>query len=185
MQQPHPPTWGAAVLTPESFARLGAAGHNLLLPGSISGFDGTQRFISLYRQARAGSGRGSVALSVPLVIADTTAHAVEIADRHLQRYLEVWTSAGESWNAVTSSNYQAYTGMSHALRAVSPQRMRELGVAVVGDAESVADQVRRISEQVDVDQLLWQVDFGAMPGEPAEDTVRRLVEQVIPALDPG
>lgn len=184
LQQPHPPTWGAAVLTPESFARLGASGHNLLVPGSISGFGGTQQYISLYRQgfAAARGGRGSVALSIPLVIADTTAQAVEIADRHLAQYLDVWTSASDAWNSVTSSNYQAYTGMSHALRAVTPQRLRDLGVAVVGDVESVSDQVRRLGEDLDVDQLLWQIDFGAMPGDLAEGTLRRLVDEVIPAL---
>ena len=186
VQRPHPPTWGAAVLSPESFANLGAAGHNLLLPASITGFGGTQQFISLYRQAYAAThdaGRGSVALSLPMLIADTMAQATDAADRHLQQYLDVWTSAGDSWSSVTSSNYKNYTGVSHVLRSVTPQGMRDLGVAVIGDVESVTDQVRRLAAELDVDQVLWQIDFGSMPGELAEGTLRRLVDHVIPALD--
>ena len=185
LQSPHPPIWGAAVMSPESVMNLGAAGRNLLLPSSLGGPAGSQRFIELYRKAFAAltpKQQGRVAISVPLVIGDSMADAIAVGDRYLARYLDVWASAGDAWNAVASRDYPSYSGVGHALRATTPQVLRELGAAVIGDAESVADQIRSLVEIVDVDEILWQIDFGAMPGELAERTLRRLIDEVLPAL---
>jgi alkanesulfonate monooxygenase SsuD/methylene tetrahydromethanopterin reductase-like flavin-dependent oxidoreductase (luciferase family) len=186
LQQPHPPIWGAAVLSPESFAALGTAGHNLLLPSSISGPEASQQFISIYRSAFAaahpGPERGKVAISVPLLVADSADEAAGLADHYLARYLGVWASAGDAWNAVRSSNYRNYTGMSYALRATSPQRLRHVGAAVAGDPQSAAAQIANLATRLDVDEILWHVDFGAMPGEIAERTLRLLLDEVLPAV---
>ncbi len=187
IQTPHIPLWGAAVLSPESFVNLGKAGRNLLLPSSFAGHTKTKQFIRMYRdafaQAHPDKGRGQVALSTPMLIADTHAEAMELTDHYLQRYLEVWTSAAESWNTVRSSNYQAYTGMAYALRATNAKQMREGGVGVFGTPESVTQQIGELGEELDFDRALWQIDFGAMPGEIAETTLKHLTSTVIPALD--
>jgi alkanesulfonate monooxygenase SsuD/methylene tetrahydromethanopterin reductase-like flavin-dependent oxidoreductase (luciferase family) len=186
LQQPHPPVWGAAVLSPESFVNLGAAGHNLLLPSGVNGPEAGQHLVAMYRSAFASAHpagpRGKVAVSMPLVIGESMDEAIQIADRHLERYLGVWASAGDAWNTTSSSNYRGYTGMSYALRATTPQRLRELGAVVVGDTASAVEQIRRLSDLLDVDEILWQVDFGAMPGAIAERTLRRLTYEVMPAL---
>jgi alkanesulfonate monooxygenase SsuD/methylene tetrahydromethanopterin reductase-like flavin-dependent oxidoreductase (luciferase family) len=186
LQQPHPPVWGAAVLSPESFVNLGTAGHNLLLPSSINGPAAGQQLVSIYRDAfaaaRPAAPAGKVAVSMPLVIGESMQEAVALADRHLAHYLGVWASAGDAWNTTTSSNYRGYTGMSYALRASTPQRLRSLGAVVVGDVPAVIEQIGQLQQLLDVDEILWQVDFGAMPGELAERTLRRLIDEVMPAL---
>lgn len=185
VQQPHPPVWGAAVRSADSFAWLGEEGHNLLITGSLTSMDALAGSIATYRAAfrppaHSPEATPQVAISLPLYIADSAAAAQEEGEEYLRRYLGVWMSAATAWDNVTSRDYPDYTGMSWAIRTSSPAQLQRNGGAVVGCPEQVAEAVQRLRERLGVDQILWQIDFGAMPIERARRTLAAFVEKVMP-----
>jgi len=64
LQQPHPPIWGAAVRTPESFAWFGKHGYNLMTVVYIKPLAELAAMIDVYREAAAAAGHDPAALGV-------------------------------------------------------------------------------------------------------------------------
>lgn len=185
VQRPHPPVWGAAVRTADSFAWLGAEGHNLLITGSLTSLEALAGSIAIYRKAftppaHNPDAKPQVAISLPLYIADSAAAADEEGNAYLSRYLGVWLSAASAWDNVSSRDYPDYTGMSWAIRTASPAGLRRNGGAIVGCAAQVVDAVAQLRERLDIDQILWQIDFGAMPRERAQRTLTCFIDTVMP-----
>ena len=56
LQEPHPPVWGSASFTPESFAWFGSRGYNLLTVIYIKPLDELAALLKLYRDAATASG---------------------------------------------------------------------------------------------------------------------------------
>jgi alkanesulfonate monooxygenase SsuD/methylene tetrahydromethanopterin reductase-like flavin-dependent oxidoreductase (luciferase family) len=185
-QTPHPPVWVAAVRSRQSFAWIGEEGFKLLVTPGFTGPASISEFISIYRESFRAPPEGArsgqeVAISLPLYIRDTDAAACAEADSYLGRYLEVWADAAKAWDAVGSRDYPGYSGMAGTLRATTPEAMRRSGAAIVGCPQHVVEQIHRLREELSIDHILWQVDFGAMPGEAARQTLTRFIEKVLPA----
>ncbi|HTI27845.1 MAG TPA: LLM class flavin-dependent oxidoreductase [Kutzneria sp.] len=185
-QHPHPPVWGAAVRTPESFAWLGTQGMGLLITPLLSSPATCADQLAGYRDAfQAAHGdsalRPTVTASLPLVVADSDEQATEIADHYLRRYLDVWALAVSPWDSRQSSAYQGYSGFGWFLRGLPPQRLYTEGAAVVGSPATVIERIEQFNDEVGgVDQIVWQIDFGAMPLAPARRTLELFCDKVLP-----
>ncbi|WP_436408051.1 LLM class flavin-dependent oxidoreductase [Burkholderia oklahomensis] len=92
-QQPCPPVWVAALLTPSSFEWIGERGFNLLMaaPPRKAALSKTQEMVALYRETferhhgRTGR-KPQVAISIPLMIGTTDAHALQLAEPRLRHH---------------------------------------------------------------------------------------------------
>ena len=186
-QSPHPPMWGAAVRTPENFQWLGTQGLGLLITPLISPHEFADQ-LTLYRDAfQAAHGdagpRPRVAASLPLVVADTDEQAMEIADQYLRRYLDVWAEAVSAWDKRSSTAYRGYSGFGWMLRGVQAEKLYTSGGAIVGSPATVADRIRELNTDIGgVDQILWQIDFGAMPLAEARRTLELFSDKVLPEV---
>lgn len=186
VQRPRPPFWIAAVQTPKSFVRIGELGHGLLITPSGTSFDTT--LVDLYRESFLEHHPGrqpQVAVSVPVLVAETDQQARRIADPYLSRYIEVWSSALTSWDSAVSTDYANYTGSGHAVSAMTAKDMRASGTAVVGSPAQVADRLGRFAEQVHADVLLLQADYGGLGGDDARRSLELFASSVLPAFDGG
>jgi alkanesulfonate monooxygenase SsuD/methylene tetrahydromethanopterin reductase-like flavin-dependent oxidoreductase (luciferase family) len=186
-QRPHPPVWVAAVMSPESFTWIGEKGFFLLVTPPVSGLASLPDLIARYRSAflaaHGESGRQpQVAISLPLYVAETDQQAFTEGDQFLRRYFEVWGDAARAWDRTESPAYRGYTGMSYAILTKDPEAMRADGSAVMGSPARVAEQTHWLWEHLQVDQILWQVDYGAMPGELAHRSLRLFIEETLPRL---
>ncbi|MBE1493140.1 alkanesulfonate monooxygenase SsuD/methylene tetrahydromethanopterin reductase-like flavin-dependent oxidoreductase (luciferase family) [Amycolatopsis lexingtonensis] len=185
VQRPHPPVWIAAVRSRSSFAWAGERGFGLLVTPALTPLEEMADHIAVYRESHLAAGhdhRPRVLASLPLFVADTTARAREVADPLLRHYLAVWAASAAAWGTTVSTDYRGYTGMERAIRAMTPERFRTTGSAVVGDPAEVVDRVHAIAEVLDVDGFLWQVDFGAVDPVTARGSVVRFCEQVLPSV---
>ncbi|GGM60959.1 monooxygenase [Longimycelium tulufanense] len=184
-QQPHPPVYVAAVKTDASFVRVGQLGHGLLITPSGLAMNTRQvrSYVDAFEPSSAATPRPRVVASLPLLVAETDADARRMADPHLARYLQVWTSATDSWNASASRDYPSYTGMSRYLRTLTPRDLRTSGSAIVGSPESVLRRTEQFIEQVgQVDSIVWQVDYGGMPYDVAARSLELFATEVMPKL---
>ena len=189
LQKPHPPVWCAAVMSRESFAWIGERGFNLLVSCAGTVGDLVER-IAIYREARVGSSIESVsgsnvALSLPLLVRNSTDEARDLAEIYLARYIDVWASAADSWKMKTSAAYPGYSGMARGLREKSAESMISDCQALVGNPKEVIEKLRYLRDFLDVEYFLWQIDFGSQPFEVSARTLQLLIEDVIPVVDRG
>ncbi|MFY9488705.1 MAG: LLM class flavin-dependent oxidoreductase [Solirubrobacterales bacterium] len=185
VQSPGPPVWVAAVMSQKSFVNAGRNGFGLLITPSISPLTEVAELVTTYRDNFRPQREGDVPrvfASLPLFVGRDDADAAAIADPLLRRYLDVWAQSTDSWSTRGSSDYRGYTGMSYAVRSMTPEKMRSVGGAIVGGPEAVVERIGQVAETLAVDGFLWQVDFGAVSADIARSSVERLIESVIPKL---
>jgi alkanesulfonate monooxygenase SsuD/methylene tetrahydromethanopterin reductase-like flavin-dependent oxidoreductase (luciferase family) len=186
-QSPHPPIWIAASLSPESFAWTGAHGYNLLTTFVLTERSHLKELLAIYRGAFAAGTAAldrapRVALSIPLYVGESDTDAYAGADLYLGRYFAVWEDGATAWKHVESPAYRGYGYMADVIRASTPEHLRRTGGVVVGCPARVADRVAWLAAEFGVDEILWQVDFGAMPRELAMRNVRLFIDEVMPRL---
>ncbi|WP_433222080.1 LLM class flavin-dependent oxidoreductase [Microtetraspora malaysiensis] len=188
VQRPRPPVWIAAVRSRSSFAWIGEQGHNLLVTPALTPLSEMSDHIAVYREAYAEAGHArpsQVVASLPLYVGDSDEEARRTADPLLRDYLDVWAAATDPWVSVASDDYRGYTGMSRAIRALDPASFRTMGSAIVGAPATVAEKIQEVAATLGADGFLWQMDFGAVPGDVAVASLERLLDKVLPSLPVG
>jgi alkanesulfonate monooxygenase SsuD/methylene tetrahydromethanopterin reductase-like flavin-dependent oxidoreductase (luciferase family) len=179
--------WGAAVRTQESFTWLGTEGLGLLITPLISPHE-FRAHLGLYRDAFEAAHGGTdlrprIAASLPLLVADTDERANELAELYLRRYLDVWAEAVSPWDKRESSAYRGYSGFGWMLRGLQPDKLYTEGAAIVGSPATVIDRIRTFNDHIGgVDQILWQIDFGAMPLNEARRSLELFCDKVLPEV---
>jgi alkanesulfonate monooxygenase SsuD/methylene tetrahydromethanopterin reductase-like flavin-dependent oxidoreductase (luciferase family) len=180
------PLYSAAVRAEKSFVRLAEQGHGLLATPMVKPLATYKEQVEIYRNAFRPVGHHQtpqVVASLPIFVAANDAEAIETGDRLLAHYWKVWADASDSWNAKTSDSFPTYAGMGERLRSLPISGWRELGSAWFGSPERVADQIRAFHEQTGgVDGIIGQVDFGAVPLEVAERSLRLFIDEVLPRV---
>ncbi|MFI1801106.1 LLM class flavin-dependent oxidoreductase [Streptomyces sp. NPDC020379] len=187
-QSPHPPLWGAAVRSPESFTWLGEHGLGVMLALAPLKKDvGVSRYvINLYRDAftpgDGGHAAPRIALSTPLYVARTDDEAYRAAEPLYREYMAVWSEAAASWKTTTSDQYAGYDQMGAHARHLTDFDVRRHGTAVIGSPGTVAERILALREEYGVDTFLWQVDFGGQNLDQMQASLRLYVDEVLPRL---
>ncbi|MGC0416016.1 LLM class flavin-dependent oxidoreductase [Embleya sp. AB8] len=189
VQRPHPPVWGAATRSRQSFAWLGRQGFGLLVSPAPLRRDlpYTRTLVGTYREAFAAAHDGTgrvprVAISVPLYVAETDEAAYAEAIPHLQEYLAVTAEAADSWSRVQSTNYPGYEKMGEQFGGITDAALRDAGTSVVGSPATVIASIRALREEFAPDVLLWNIDFGGQTGASMQRSLRLFVDEVLPAV---
>ncbi|MFE1765209.1 LLM class flavin-dependent oxidoreductase [Streptomyces angustmyceticus] len=191
VQKPHPPVWGAAVRSRQSFAWLAEQGFGLLVtpPPRRQDLEGVRELVDVYLDtfddvhgSTPDGPRPRVAVSIPLYVAETDEEAYETADPLLREYLSVWAEAAEAWMTSSSKDYPMYSQMALTLRNLDIEDFRSLGTAVVGSPETVLKRARELGDFLSADTFLWQVDFGGQDGAAMERSFRLFIDEVLPQL---
>lgn len=183
IQQPHPPVWIAAARSRQGFAWAAERGYNLLTALTTQGPRLLREQIVIYRETLQAAGKqGRVAVLIPLYIAESQEVAVREADVFLSRYHQVWADAADAWKGLRSSDYKGYVSTAEIVRRATPQWLRENNCVAVGDAKCVSEFVSQVGQSLNVDEILWSLDFGAMPLECSRRTMRLFASDVLPHL---
>lgn len=187
-QRPHPPVWICALMSESSFRWAGEQGFNLLMTSSPrpETMDIAAKYIQLYRdlfeEHHGASGRKpEVAVSLPLMMGETDAEALEIARPQLQRYLQVWGDATKGLAQVTSPDYAGYQGVVKGFDPnIDPAEVAKH--TVLGCPETVASRIGDLRDGLGVDTILWIVDGGSPDASIMERTMRMFTSEVLPKL---
>lgn len=185
-QQPHPPIWGAAVNTRQSFAWLGEQGFDLLVTaaGTLSQL---KEYIMIYRESFRDAGHAlkrapRIALSLPTFIRATNASAYRWGDYYLQKFIDVWAHAAEDWGRVRSHSYPGYAGLAHMIRRSTPQLMRAQRQVLIGSPATVIESIHCMQQLLGIDHFLLQIEFGAQPFVSALQTLMLFLDEVLPQV---
>jgi alkanesulfonate monooxygenase SsuD/methylene tetrahydromethanopterin reductase-like flavin-dependent oxidoreductase (luciferase family) len=191
VQTPHPPVWGAAIRSPQSFEWLATKGFGLLVspPPLRRDLWATRELIEIYRSTYAathGSLDGArVAIAIPLQVSVTDQEARSLALPAIKEYLDVTAEAADAWTGFSSSSYPGYQDMKRAFTEITPRMLAADAAAVVGSPAHVTDQIGRLSEWLGADTFLWNVDYGGQTIATMRPSIELFASDVAPAFAAG
>jgi alkanesulfonate monooxygenase SsuD/methylene tetrahydromethanopterin reductase-like flavin-dependent oxidoreductase (luciferase family) len=181
-QRPHPPIRVAAT-TPETFPMVGRMGHSAFVAVRTVPIPNLRTFIGGYHEGWAAAGhpgRGTVALSVPVYVADTAAAAREEPEASTMHFFRSIS------RALTPRSGAAATMPSGAraelLGAISYDGVLDQ-FAVFGTPEAVVDRLAELRDALGLTSLAaWMNPGGQIPHERVLRSMRLFAERVIPRL---
>ena len=177
-QQPRPPIRVAAA-SEETFPSLGEAGYPIFVAVRSGSLSGLAPDLAAYRKAyrEAGHpGEGEVYLRLTLHIADTDRQAREEAEESIMSgYRTLSTRLENSPNRRRAAE-------AATVRTISYEEVMRDKV-IIGGPENVADRLRQLHEELGLDGILAELNFGALiPPDPMTRSLQLLCEEVMPRL---
>jgi alkanesulfonate monooxygenase SsuD/methylene tetrahydromethanopterin reductase-like flavin-dependent oxidoreductase (luciferase family) len=185
-QKPHPPILVAAISTPESFTWAGEQGYGLMFVPYLSDFaDLAQKIASYRRTYRAMHGREPPppSMALHLYMTASTADARREAQPYIEQYMAIFRDSAAAWAGRQSSQYRGYELTQQRLQALTYDRVIAEGRALIGDPDTVLDQLRHMRQQFGPIQPEMQVMFGDMDYTQARRSVELFGRGVLPAAD--
>ncbi|MDP7588337.1 MAG: LLM class flavin-dependent oxidoreductase [SAR202 cluster bacterium] len=184
-QQPHPPIW-VGVTSVDSFAVTGRMGYDISInPSRVFTLAGLKPQIEEYHKAWKDAGhhgKGRVTLRIPVYLSEDPQKA----------YDEPMESAMFSVGRLSdrTAKYAGYEGTTgnwgkeaEVVKNMSYDDWFRDKVAY-GTPESVVDKLQGLSEELGLDQIMFEVNFGnLLPLENQLKSLRLMMEKVAPNLE--
>lgn len=184
LQQPHPPIH-VGITSAETFPIIGRMGHHILInPSRVFTLSELAPNIQQYRQAwhEAGhEGEPKVGLRIPTYVAETAERA----------YSEPRESAMLSMDRLGNrvAQYAGHIGTTGDWQAQA-DRILQMDYddwlrdkVAYGTAEAVVDRLQQLQEELTLDEIIYEVNYGNLiPEELQLNCLRLLNEKVIPKL---
>ncbi len=181
-QRPHPPIWVAAIATPESFANAGRRGYGIMAIPMTGGH--MRGLLDIYRNAwkEAGHpGNGRIMLAFHMFCDEDEAAARAKTEDDLNYYLRSVVEAASDWTGGASTkDYPGYDKLIDVFSKETWQTQVDKGVAWIGAPERLRDMIKSYHDEVGgFDIASMQVNFGTIPVDAAEASMRLFSEKVI------
>ena len=175
-QQPHPPIRIAGA-SEDTFPVLGGLGFPLFVAVRSGSLSGLAPDLRAYREAYAAAGhprKGEVYLRLSLHLADTDAQAMAEAEPSVMRgYQALTTQLEGSPNSRRRAELEEVRGITYE------QILRDK--VVIGSPRHVADRLLQLREELGIDGILAELNFGArIPPPLMMRSLRLLCEEVRP-----
>jgi alkanesulfonate monooxygenase SsuD/methylene tetrahydromethanopterin reductase-like flavin-dependent oxidoreductase (luciferase family) len=186
MQTPHPPILVAAIATAESFIWAGEQGYGLMFVPYLSDFDDLARKIELYRQSYRGATCGQEppppSMAMHLYMTESTASARREAQLYVEQYMAIFQESAAAWTGRQSSQYRGYELIQERLQALTYERVLGEGRVLIGNADTVIEQLRQLRQLFGPIQPEMQVMFGDMDRAQAQRSVELFGREVLPVV---
>jgi alkanesulfonate monooxygenase SsuD/methylene tetrahydromethanopterin reductase-like flavin-dependent oxidoreductase (luciferase family) len=175
-QQPYPPIRIAGA-SEDTFPVLGELGYPLFVAVRSSSLSGLAPDLKAYREAYAAAGhpgKGEVYLRLSLHLAETDAQALDEAEPSIMEgYKSLTTRLEGSPNARRRAELET-------VRTITYEEVLRDKV-VVGSAERVTDRLLQLREELAIDGILAELNFGShIPSQMMMRSLRLLCEKVRP-----
>jgi alkanesulfonate monooxygenase SsuD/methylene tetrahydromethanopterin reductase-like flavin-dependent oxidoreductase (luciferase family) len=169
--------------TRETFPLIGEMGYAAFMAVRTTSIPDLQSFVSGYHEAWASAGhagRGTVALSVPLYVADTAERAREEPEPSTMHFFRSISRALQQRSGAAAT---MQTGeRAELLGSISYDDVLDR-FAVFGTPEAVADRLLELRERVGFTSLAaWMNPGGLIPNERVLRSMQLFAERVIPRL---
>lgn len=185
VQVPHPPMWVTAAMTEESFRWAGQQGLGLMVTPYSVGLERMRPLIEAYTSDFDTAGHSAsgcrIQASYHLVLASTTEEARHLAAGPIDHYMDSFVRAA-SRGQFTSASYSRYATMVDAIAKLDFDGLFQRDRLVVGTPAEATDQIVDILTSSPITDLTFMVDFGLLPRESINNTIRLLASDVAPAV---
>lgn len=184
-QKPRPPFWIASISTPESFEGAGRNGHSMMAIPLAS--EKSAELTALYRKAWHGAGHagnGRVMLAFNMFCAPTREEAKAKAKDDHEHYLNAIADGAAEWGkGAFSHDYPNYQKMYAALSSENYETTQAKRTAWIGTPDDIVEAAEVYNlECGGFDIASFQVNFGNMPVDTAEASMRLFAKECMPHL---
>ena len=183
VQRPHPPLYVTAN-SEESLSY--AAARDLPFVQLDSLIDDCRRDVSFYRDVAAAAGfapRPRLCLTREVYVAPTDQQARQEAKKHLLEYWNLWGRFTQFVEAgQIPASFESWYKRAPRLYAMSFDELVDSGMVLAGSPETVARQILRHREALDLAILVCTFQLGSMPHEMVERSLRSFGEEVMPRV---
>ena len=183
VQRPHPPLYVTAN-SPE-LLRL-AAERDLMFVQLDSLIDDCKRDQAFYRDHQREAGfapRPRLCLTREVYVAPTDEQARREAKRHLIEYWNLWGRFTQFvQEGQVPASFESWYQRAPRLFAMSFEELVESGMVLAGSPETVARQILRHGEELDLAILCGAFQLGSMPHDMVRRSLRTFGEEVIPRV---
>lgn len=183
VQRPHPPLYVTAN-SADSLRR--SAERDLPFVQLDSLIEDCKRDIAFYRDIQRAKGFGApprLCLTREAYVAPTDAEARRDAKQYLLQYWNLWgrftqfVAAGQ-----VPASFDSWYQRAPRLFAMSFDDLVDSGMVLAGSPETVARQILRHGEELDLAVLVCAFQFGAMPHAMVEASMRAFAAEVMPRI---
>jgi alkanesulfonate monooxygenase SsuD/methylene tetrahydromethanopterin reductase-like flavin-dependent oxidoreductase (luciferase family) len=177
-QQPHPPILIAGA-SEDTFPTLGGLGHPLFVAVRSGTLSGLGPDLVAYREAYAAAGhpgRGAVHLRIALHLAETDAEAQREAEEStMLGYRALRTQLESAPNARRRAELEVVKTLTYA------DVLRDK--VIIDSPDTVAARLRGLRDELGIDGILAELNFGArISAEQMMRSLRLLCQEVRPRL---
>ena len=191
-QTPHPPVWVTGSSDVESVRRAASKGY--IFATFLQPYDKVRMLFDAYRSAYRDNGQpggGGLAFMPLVYVAENEADA-EAGARELTWYLKAKSEPqfrNPPGYAPIAANVAGLRGAdvrsrtNDALRQVSLEEQRDLGVVMYGTPDQVAAQIKLEYERIGgFDQLLMMMQAGFLDHKRTVSNIRLFAKEVLPQI---
>jgi len=183
VQHPHPPLYMTA--NSEESLRW-AAERDLPFVQLDSLIEDCRRDADFYRDIQRTKGfapQPRLCLTREVYVAPTDAEARRDARPHLMQYWNLWGRFTQFVNAgQVPASFDSWYRRAPRLFAMSFDELVDNGIVLAGSPETVARQILRHREALDLAVLVCAFQFGSMPHAMVTRSMRAFCEQVMPRV---
>ncbi|HEX3863341.1 MAG TPA: LLM class flavin-dependent oxidoreductase [Stellaceae bacterium] len=176
MQRPHPPIRIAGA-SEDTFPMLGTLGFPLFVSVRSGSLKGLAPDLKVYRDAykEAGHpGRGDVHLRLSVHVSDTDQKAFDEAEPSIMEGYKTYATRIEG-----SPNRRRRAELEDVRTTTYQAILREK--VIVGGPERVADQIMELRDELGIDGVLVELNFGSkIPSDMMMHSLQLLCEKVMP-----
>jgi alkanesulfonate monooxygenase SsuD/methylene tetrahydromethanopterin reductase-like flavin-dependent oxidoreductase (luciferase family) len=184
-QEPHPPIRMAAT-TRDTYALVGRLGYPMMVAPRTVPISELKRFVGGYHEGwrEAGhDGHGSISISMPVYVAETTKRAREEAEASTMFFFRSISEAlVKAADGASSQTAEAREGRAQRLRELTyDEVLREQ--AIIGSPEDVAEQISALREPIGFSSFAaWMNPGGRIPHARVMTSLRLFAERTMPRV---
>jgi alkanesulfonate monooxygenase SsuD/methylene tetrahydromethanopterin reductase-like flavin-dependent oxidoreductase (luciferase family) len=183
VQRPHPPVYVTAN-SPESIRW--AAERDFPFVQLDSMFEDCQRDTAFYRDIRRASGFAQhprLCLTREVYVAPTDEQARREAKDYLMHYWNLWGRFTQFVKAgQVPASFESWYQRAPRLFAMSFEELIDAGLVLIGSPETVARQIRRHRDELDLAVFVCSFQLGGMPHDLVMGSLRAFGAEVMPRL---
>ena len=183
VQCPHPPFLVSA--QSEESLRW-AAEHDIPFAQIDSMVDQARHDQALYREVQMAHGyppAPRLYLMREIYVGESDARARAEAQPYLLQYWELWNRYTQfTRGGKLPDSYDFWRRQAPMLHAMSFEEILANDMVILGSAETVANAIRRLSDQLDLMGLALIFKLGAMPYDMVERSMTAFGEEVVPRI---
>ena len=192
-QDPHPPIWCPSQGSTETIEWAAHPDRKYVYLQAYSAFESVLRYLNMYRSVAEQNygytaSSGQIAWSVPVYCAETDEQAVEEVRPHIESLFNTFLPK-ISQSMFVPPGYMTASSMkkifAHKATLRGGQKVEDLmvrGVIVVGSPDTVRDTLIERHRQAGFEHVLMMPQFGTLPADLTEKSLRLLGAEVVPAL---
>jgi len=186
LQQPHPPIFASATLTPESFVWTATRGFHLATACFVPNKQAVRSGIELYRKTLEKAGHDprsrEVAGVFQMYCGETHRDAHAVAGGKVIRYLDFFGSI-DAKSPHRSKAYEHHRGGTKGMfEGITSELLDEQQLLLISDPNGLVERIEWAKEYYGLDYFLLEVGQGGLAHERVVESLTRFAREVVPRV---